>query len=48
MTKNNGSYYFDSVRIFHEDSLEYAIQFGRDNGQIAVFILSKGQELKVK
>lgn len=30
------------------DSLEYAIQFGRDNGQIAVFILSKGQELKVK
>lgn len=45
---DNGSYYFDSVRIFPEDSLEYAIQFGRDNGQIAVFILSKGQELKVK
>lgn len=43
-----GSYYFDSVRIFSEDSLEYAIQFGRDNGQIAVFILSKGQELRVK
>ena len=38
---DNGSYYFDSVRIFPEDSLEYAIQFGRENGQIAVFVLSK-------
>ncbi len=45
---DSGSYYFDSVRIFPEDSLEYAIKFGRDNGQIAVFILSKGQEVKVE
>ena len=36
----NGLYYFDSTRLFPEDSLRTAIRFGEDNGQQSVFILS--------
>ena len=38
----DGQYYFDSVRIFPEDSLAAATRFGVENGQIAIFILSTG------
>ena len=38
-------YYYDSTRLFPEDSPEAALQFGRDNGQTAVFILSTGTEI---
>ena len=40
-------YYFDSSRLFPEDSLAAAIRFGIDNGQIAVFILSQGREIRL-
>ena len=36
----DGLYYFDSTRLFPEDSLKEAIQFGKDNSQHSVFILS--------
>lgn len=36
----NGLYYFDSTRLFPEDSLSEAISFGKTNGQHSVFILS--------
>lgn len=39
---SDGQYYFDSVRIFPEDSLAAATRFGVENGQIAIFILSTG------
>ena len=38
-------YYYDSTRLFPEDSPEAALQFSRDNGQTAVFILSTGTEI---
>ena len=38
----NKKYYFDSNRIFPEDSLAAAVQFARDNGQHTVYIASKG------
>ena len=41
-------YYFDSSRLFPEDSLAAAIRFGIENGQIAVFILSEGREVRLK
>ncbi|MCR4964128.1 MAG: hypothetical protein K6A41_00565 [Bacteroidales bacterium] len=41
-------YYFDSTRIFPEDSLDAALQFGAKNRQIAVFILSSGTEVRLK
>ncbi len=41
----NGLYYFDSTRLFHEDALPEAIQFGKDNSQQSVFILSSDTDV---
>ena len=40
-------YYFDSVRLFPEDSLEAAISFGKANHQDAVYRLSTRQEIRL-
>ena len=42
--KKNKLYYFDSTRLFPEDSLQDAIQFGIENGQHSVFVLSSSTE----
>ena len=36
----DGLYYFDSTKLFPENDLKGAIQFGKENGQYSVFILS--------
>lgn len=41
-------YYFDSTRIFPEDSLAAAKKFGIENGQIAIFIISEGKEIRLR
>lgn len=41
-------YYFDSSRIFPEDSLAAAKKFGIENGQIAIFIISEGKEIRLQ
>ena len=43
-----GRFYYDSVRLFPEDELEQAIQFGRENAQIAIYILSSGKEIRLE
>ncbi len=43
----SGLYYFDSTRLFPEDQLEEALQFARDNGQLAVYILSTVEEIRL-
>ena len=43
-----GRYYFDSVRLFSEDSLTEACQFGKENAQIAIYILSTGKEIRLE
>ena len=43
----SGRYYFDSVRIFPEDSLEQALDFARQNEQKAVYIISSGREVRL-
>ena len=40
-------YYFDSDRLFPEDSMEAAIRFGRENGQLAIYVLSTGEEIRL-
>ncbi len=40
-------YYFDSTRIFPEDSLEAAKKFGVENSQIAIFVISEGREIRL-
>lgn len=39
--EENTDYYFDSVRIFPEGSLEQAIDFGVMNNQLAIYVISQ-------
>lgn len=41
----NGKYYFDSTRLFPEDSLTAALAFARENGQSVVYNIGKGIEI---
>ena len=43
----SGLYYFDSVRLFPEDSLSAAITFAREEKQRAVYVLSTGTEVRL-
>lgn len=43
----DGSYYFDSVKIFRNAELNAAIQFGIENEQIAIFDLTNLQEIRL-
>jgi len=40
-----GRYYFDSDRLFPEDSLSSAVAFARENEQLAVYVISKEMEI---
>ena len=42
-----GLYYFDSTRLFPEDSIVAALLFGTDNGQQCVFILSSATDVRL-
>lgn len=41
-------YYFDSVRLFPEDSLQAAVNFGKANFQKSIYRLSTGEEILLK
>jgi len=43
----DGRYYFDSTRLFPEDSLAAALLFGKANGQQAVYILSTHSDIPI-
>ena len=40
-------YYFDSTRLFSEDSIGAALQFGKANGQFAVYQLSTKTDIPI-
>lgn len=44
----DGSYHFESVRLFPEDSLHVALAFARQQRQQSVYILSQHRELAVE
>jgi len=46
--KESGLYYFDSTRLYPEDELKEAIEFGAVNGQRYVYILSTGTSIPIK
>ena len=48
LDSETGRYYFDSICLFPEDSIEEAINFGRENGQIAIYVLSSGEEIRLE
>lgn len=47
LNSEDGLYYFDSVRLFPEDSLKAAINFGKANHQDAIYKLSSNQEIRL-
>ena len=47
LNRENGLYYFDSTKLFPENDLQGAIQFGKENGQYSIFILSTYTEIPV-
>ncbi len=47
LNTENGLYYFDSSKLFPEDQLEEALQFGKENGQTSVYILSTGTDVYI-
>jgi hypothetical protein len=46
--KESGLYSFDSTRLYPEDELKEAIEFGAVNGQRYVYILSTGTSIPIK
>jgi len=48
LDSESGLYYFDSSRLFPENQLDEALQFARDNEQLAIFVLSSGTEIRVE
>lgn len=40
-------YYFDSVKIFEDNQLKQAIEFGKQNRQIAIFDLTNLKEIRL-
>ena len=44
---DDGLYYFDSTKLFPENDLKGALQFGKENGQRSVFILSTHTDIPI-
>ena len=47
LNSDDGLYYFDSTKLFPENDLKGAIQFGKENGQYSVFILSTNTDISL-
>lgn len=48
LNSSDNFYYFDSTRLFPEDSLDAAIQFGKMNDQSAVYVISSSSEIPIE
>lgn len=47
LNDENEKYYFDSVRIFKNSELDKAIEFAKQQKQIAIFDLTNLKEIKI-
>lgn len=47
LNTENGQYYFDSSRLFPENSLKDAILFGKENGQHSAYIISNHTDIPI-
>ena len=48
LNREDGLYYFDSTKLFQENELQGAIQFGKENGQYSISILSTYTDIPVE
>ena len=44
----NGFFYFDSVRIFKNSEKQKAVEFAKQNKQLAIFDLTNLREIRIK
>lgn len=44
----NDQYYFDSVRVFPNSELQQAIEFAKQNKQLAIFDLTNLREIRIE
>ena len=47
LNEDNGKFYFDSVKIFKNSELDKAIEFAKEQKQIAIFDLTNLKEIKI-
>ncbi|SZD72030.1 Uncharacterised protein [Candidatus Ornithobacterium hominis] len=47
LNDDNGFYYFDSVKVFKNSELKKAIEFAKENQQLAIFDLTNLKEIKI-
>ena len=45
---DSGLYYFDSTKLFPEDQWDEAVDFGRDNGQRFLYVISTGEKIRIE
>ena len=48
LDEESGLYYFDSTKLFPEDKIEEALEFARENGQAAIYIISTEEEIRIE
>lgn len=48
LDRSDSLYYFDSIRLFPEDSLDAAVNFGKANFQKTIYRLSTAEEILLK
>lgn len=48
LNRDNGLFYFDSSKVFKNSELKKAIEFAKENEQIAIFDLTNLKEIKIK
>lgn len=48
LNEENNQYYFDSVKMFKNSELQQAIEFAKENKQIAIFDITNLKEIKIK
>lgn len=46
-TESN-QYYFDSVKVFKNSEVDKAVEFARDNQQLAIYDLTNIREIRIK
>lgn len=46
-TESN-QYYFDSVKVFRNSEVDKAIEFAKDNNQLAIYDLTNLKEIRIK
>jgi len=48
LDEETGRYHFDSVRVFAETAFGAAVEFARENGQLAFYNLTDEEEIRMK